>query len=64
MPTRKSGSSPEAPAAARDADLVVKQRAAEDERWRPLGVTTDFDGLVDFAETSVTRMLTGMTRGA
>jgi NAD(P)-dependent dehydrogenase (short-subunit alcohol dehydrogenase family) len=45
------------------ADLVAKQRAAEDEKWRPLSVTTDFDGLVDFAETSVAKMLAGMTQG-
>jgi hypothetical protein len=45
------------------ADLVAKQRAAEDEKWRPLSVTTDFDGLVDFAETPVAKMLAGMTQG-
>jgi NAD(P)-dependent dehydrogenase (short-subunit alcohol dehydrogenase family) len=44
------------------ANLVAKQRAAEDEKWRPLSVTTDFDGLGDFAETSVAKMLAGMTQ--
>ncbi len=45
------------------AELVAKQRAAEDAKWRPLSVTTDFDGLVAFAETSVGRMLAKMVEG-
>jgi NAD(P)-dependent dehydrogenase (short-subunit alcohol dehydrogenase family) len=45
------------------ADLVAKQRAAEDAKWRSLSVTTDFDGLVDFSETSVGKMLTKMLQG-
>jgi NAD(P)-dependent dehydrogenase (short-subunit alcohol dehydrogenase family) len=45
------------------ADLVAKQRAAEDARWRSLGMTTDFDGLADFSETPVAKMLTKMVQG-
>ena len=39
------------------ADLAAKQRAAEDAKWRSLSVTTDFDGLEDFGETPVGKML-------
>jgi NAD(P)-dependent dehydrogenase (short-subunit alcohol dehydrogenase family) len=37
--------------------LVTEARAAEDERWRPLSLSTDLDGLGDFADTEVARMV-------
>ncbi|MCE9673137.1 oxidoreductase [Myxococcus stipitatus] len=40
------------------AEAVANKRRAEDERWRSLSVSTDYDGLVDFAQTPVARMLT------
>jgi hypothetical protein len=46
------------------ADLVAKQRAAEDARWRPLSLSTDFDGLGDFGDTPVAKMLTKMLQGS
>ncbi len=45
------------------ADLTAKQRAAEDAKWRSLSVTTDFDGLPEFAETPVAQMLAKMMQG-
>jgi NAD(P)-dependent dehydrogenase (short-subunit alcohol dehydrogenase family) len=39
------------------AELVAKQRAGEDARWRSLSVTTDVDGLPEFRETAVGQML-------
>ena len=45
------------------ADLVAKRRAADDAKWKPLSVTTDFDGLVEFGETSVGRMFAKMVQG-
>jgi NAD(P)-dependent dehydrogenase (short-subunit alcohol dehydrogenase family) len=45
------------------AELVAKERAALDAKWRSLSVTTDFDGLVDFAETPIAKMLTRMSQG-
>jgi NAD(P)-dependent dehydrogenase (short-subunit alcohol dehydrogenase family) len=45
------------------AELVAQQRAAEDAKWRPVSVTTDFDGLVEFGETEVAKMLTKMVQG-
>ena len=45
------------------ADLVAKQRAAEDAKWRPLSVTTDFDGMGDFADTPVAKTLASMRGG-
>ena len=45
------------------ADLNAKQRAAEDAKWRSLSVTTDFDGLGDFGETPVGKMLAKMMLG-
>jgi NAD(P)-dependent dehydrogenase (short-subunit alcohol dehydrogenase family) len=45
------------------AELVAEHRAAEDAKWRPLSVTTDFDGLVDFRETSVAKTLAKMVQG-
>jgi NAD(P)-dependent dehydrogenase (short-subunit alcohol dehydrogenase family) len=41
------------------ARVVSKNRAAEDERWQALSETTDFDGLLDFAETPIGKMLSG-----
>ncbi len=45
------------------AELAAKQRAAEDAKWRPLSLTTDFDGLEDFGETPVGKMLAKMMQG-
>jgi len=39
------------------ADLVTQARLAEDAKWRALSASTDYDGLVDFAETPVAKML-------
>lgn len=39
------------------AEAVANKRRAEDEHWRSLSVSTDYDGLVDFAQTPVARML-------
>ncbi|WP_394824501.1 oxidoreductase [Pendulispora albinea] len=39
------------------AGVVAGARAAEDATWRSLSVSTDFDGLADFAETPVAKML-------
>ncbi|WP_164018485.1 oxidoreductase [Pyxidicoccus trucidator] len=39
------------------AEVVAAQRAEEDARWKTLSQSTDYDGLVDFAETPVARML-------
>jgi hypothetical protein len=39
------------------AHLSAAQRAKEDARWDALSRSTDFDGLVDFAETPVAKML-------
>jgi hypothetical protein len=46
------------------ADLAAKQRAAEDAKWRTLSVTTDFDGLEDFGETPVGKMLAKMMQAS
>jgi NAD(P)-dependent dehydrogenase (short-subunit alcohol dehydrogenase family) len=40
------------------AGLVAAARVEEDAKWKALSVSTDFDGLTDFAETPVARMLT------
>jgi NAD(P)-dependent dehydrogenase (short-subunit alcohol dehydrogenase family) len=40
------------------AGVVAAARAAEDARWKPLSMSTDYEGLVDFAETPVAKMLT------
>jgi len=37
--------------------LVTEARAAEDERWRSVSVSTDLNGLGDFADTEVARMV-------
>ncbi|NMO23259.1 SDR family NAD(P)-dependent oxidoreductase [Pyxidicoccus fallax] len=39
------------------AGVIAAGRAEEDARWRTLSMSTDYDGLVDFAETPVARML-------
>jgi NAD(P)-dependent dehydrogenase (short-subunit alcohol dehydrogenase family) len=36
---------------------IIAQRAEEDAKWKELGVSTDFDGMVDFSETPVAKML-------
>ena len=46
------------------AELVAEQRAAEDAKWRSLSISTDFDGLGDFRETPVAKMLAAMVQGA
>ncbi|MGD0527153.1 MAG: oxidoreductase [Polyangiaceae bacterium] len=46
------------------AELVAAQRAAEDAKWRSLSVSTDFEGLGDFRETPVAKMLAAMGRGS
>jgi NAD(P)-dependent dehydrogenase (short-subunit alcohol dehydrogenase family) len=42
------------------ANLVTAERVAEDEKWRALSASTDFDGLGDFADTAVAKMLIDM----
>jgi NAD(P)-dependent dehydrogenase (short-subunit alcohol dehydrogenase family) len=44
------------------AELVAEERAAEDAKWRSLSVSTDFEGLGDFRETPVAKMLAAMVR--
>jgi NAD(P)-dependent dehydrogenase (short-subunit alcohol dehydrogenase family) len=39
------------------AGAYAAARAEEDAKWKALSVSTDFDGLVDFSETPVARML-------
>jgi hypothetical protein len=39
------------------AGVGAAARAEEDAKWKALSVSTDFDGLVDFSETPVARML-------
>jgi hypothetical protein len=39
------------------AGVVAAARAAEDARWKPLSMSTDYEGLVDFAETPIAKML-------
>lgn len=39
------------------AGAVAARRAAEDARWKALSLSTDYDGMVDFAETPAARML-------
>lgn len=41
------------------ARAISKQRAAEDEANRSLSETTDFDGLLDFADTAVGKLMSG-----
>jgi NAD(P)-dependent dehydrogenase (short-subunit alcohol dehydrogenase family) len=39
------------------AGVVASARMAEDAKWKALSVSTDFDGLVDFAETAIAKRL-------
>jgi NAD(P)-dependent dehydrogenase (short-subunit alcohol dehydrogenase family) len=39
--------------------VFAAARAAEDAKWREVGLSTDFDGLPDFSQTAVAQMLTG-----
>src|SRR4029077_17748026 len=39
------------------AGVAAAKRAEEDAKWKPLSLSTDFDGLPDFAETPFGRML-------
>ena len=39
------------------AGVVAAKRAEEDAKWKALSLSTDFDGLGDFAETPIARML-------
>jgi NAD(P)-dependent dehydrogenase (short-subunit alcohol dehydrogenase family) len=39
------------------APLEAARRAAEDEKWRELSVTTDFDGLTDFADSPLGKLV-------
>ncbi len=36
---------------------IAAERAAEDEKWRSLSASTDFEGLPDFADTPIAKML-------
>jgi NAD(P)-dependent dehydrogenase (short-subunit alcohol dehydrogenase family) len=42
--------------------VVGAERAAEDAKWAELSASTDFDGLGDFADTPVAKMLLAMRR--
>jgi NAD(P)-dependent dehydrogenase (short-subunit alcohol dehydrogenase family) len=44
------------------ANLVGERRRADDARWKSLSVSTDFDGLGDFADTPIARALAEMKR--
>lgn len=44
------------------ANEILRERAAEDEKYRALSASTDFEGLGDFAETPVAKMLLSMRR--
>jgi hypothetical protein len=37
--------------------IAIAERAEEDEKWKPLSVSTDFDGMVGFAETPMAKAL-------
>jgi NAD(P)-dependent dehydrogenase (short-subunit alcohol dehydrogenase family) len=39
------------------AGAIAAARAAEDANWRPLGVSIDFDGSIDFAETPLAKAI-------
>ena len=41
------------------AGVVAAARAAEDAKWKPLSLSTDYEGLVDFAETPIAKVLIG-----
>jgi NAD(P)-dependent dehydrogenase (short-subunit alcohol dehydrogenase family) len=40
------------------ASVFSAKRAREDAEWKELSLSTDFDGLADFSETSIAKMLT------
>jgi hypothetical protein len=42
------------------AGVVVSARVAEDAKWKALSMSTDYDGLVDFAETPIASALAAM----
>lgn len=44
------------------ARMVTAERAAEDEKWAALSASTDFEGLSDFADTEVAKMLLAVRR--
>jgi NAD(P)-dependent dehydrogenase (short-subunit alcohol dehydrogenase family) len=44
------------------ANLVRTRLAAEDAKWAEVSRSTDFDGLPDFAETPVAKMLLGLQK--
>ena len=39
------------------ASLASAERAKEDAQWKELSLSTDFDGLADFSETPIAKML-------
>jgi hypothetical protein len=39
------------------AGVAAAERAGEDAKWKALSLSTDFDGLPDFAETPIGKML-------
>jgi hypothetical protein len=39
------------------ASLVSAERAKEDAKWKELSVSTNFEGLVEFSETPIAKML-------
>jgi len=39
------------------ASLVSAERAKEDAKWKELSVSTNFEGLVEFSETPMVKML-------
>jgi NAD(P)-dependent dehydrogenase (short-subunit alcohol dehydrogenase family) len=41
------------------ASLFSEERAKEDAEWKQLSLSTDFDGLAAFSETSVAKILAG-----
>jgi hypothetical protein len=42
------------------AGVVASMRAAEDAKWKALSMSTDYDGLVDFAKTPIASALVAM----
>jgi len=44
------------------ADVVGERRRAEDTRWRSLSLSTDYDGMGDFADTPIAKALAEMKR--
>jgi hypothetical protein len=41
------------------AKAVATRRAAEDEQWRELSLSTDVDGALDFADTPIGKLMSG-----